>query len=169
MTQRKAPSGAVRDARDGKGRYDLINPFATRALARAMEEGAEHYGERNWELGQPLSWYLDSGPRHIDEYKITRDPKHLRAAMWNMHAAMALREMIDLGILPPELDDLPHYMSGHEPDAKPDFGSAKGITWQSDAGPAQSPTTSPSGAHESTPQAHAAKPAYSNTPQPPTS
>ena len=108
MTQRVAPSGAVRDSRAGKGRYDLIHPLATRALALHMEEGAAHYGDRNWERGQPMSWYLDSGPRHFDEWRMTGDPKHLRAALWNAHAAVATLELIQLGKLPKELDDVPH-------------------------------------------------------------
>lgn len=109
--RRIAPSGAVRDARNGKGRYDLIHPLALRMLAERMEEGAAHYGERNWEKGQLLSWFVDSGKRHLDSYMLTGDRADLAGYLWNAHGLAATAEMIRLGILPATLDDLPHYLS----------------------------------------------------------
>lgn len=62
---RTTQTGAKRDDRSGKGRFDLIPPEALQALAERLEVGAKHYGERNWEKGQPLSWFVDSGMRHL--------------------------------------------------------------------------------------------------------
>ena len=42
-------NAAVREPSIGKGRYDLISPFAIRRLARWYEAGAAKYAPRNWE------------------------------------------------------------------------------------------------------------------------
>lgn len=119
-------TGAVRDKRGGKGRYDLlILGFANalRAVAHHCEEGAEHYGERNWEHGQPLSWFLDSGARHMMQWAAGEiDEDHLRAWVWNALAALETRERIERGELPEALNDLA--LSGapglrHDGDATP--------------------------------------------------
>ena len=39
-------TGAVRDTRRGKGRYDLISPFALRRVAQVLERGAMKYGKK---------------------------------------------------------------------------------------------------------------------------
>ena len=107
---RTFPTGSVRDSREGKGRYDLISPFAIRRLARRCEEGATKYGDRNWEKGQPLSSYIDSLQRHLDQVKMgdtTED--HGGAVIWNAMAFLHTQEMIGRGVLPAELDDLPRY------------------------------------------------------------
>ena len=46
---------AIREPSTGKGRYDLISPFAIRRLARWYEAGAAKYAPRNWEKGMPYS------------------------------------------------------------------------------------------------------------------
>ena len=51
---------ATRNARKGKGRYDLISPRAMRRLARVFEDGAEGHGDRNWEQGILMSRFIDS-------------------------------------------------------------------------------------------------------------
>lgn len=107
---RKAPSGAVRDAREGKGRFDLLLLGFARAfkqLAYHCENGANKYSDRNWERGQPLSWYMDSGARHLTAWASEQaDEDHLRALAWNFLAALETRERIDCGLLPKDLDDL---------------------------------------------------------------
>ena len=101
-------SGAVRDTRCGKGRYDLLPPRAVRRVARHFETGAEKYGDRNWEKGQPVSRYLDSALRHAFEVVAGRnDEDHLAAAAWNLLCAIETRERVEAGLLPAELDDLP--------------------------------------------------------------
>jgi hypothetical protein len=67
--KREFSTGSVRDRkREGKGRYDLIPTYPLFRLARRYEEGCR-YGERNWELGQPLmASYIDSGFRHLSQF-----------------------------------------------------------------------------------------------------
>ena len=101
-------TGSVRDTNVGKGRFDLIAPFAMLRLAQHYENGAQKYGDRNWELGQPLSRYLDSAMRHLTKVIMgLEDEDHLCAATWNLMAVIETQKRIELGILPEELDDLP--------------------------------------------------------------
>lgn len=102
------PTGSRRDSRKGKGRYDLLPPRALRRLARHFEAGAEKYGDRNWEKGQPLSRFLDSALRHSFNFlEGQRDEDHLAAAVWNLFCLLDTEERIRAGLLPKELDDLP--------------------------------------------------------------
>lgn len=101
-------TGSVRDTNSGKGRFDLIAPYATLRLAQHYENGSKKYGDRNWELGQPLSRYLDSAMRHLTKVIMgLEDEDHLSAATWNLMAVIETQKRIELGILPNELDDLP--------------------------------------------------------------
>lgn len=80
-------SGAVRDTIEGKPRYSLIPVSALRRWADLMARGAEKYGERNWELGMPVSRYLDSGMRHLFSYlEGDRTEDHLAAVLFNVGA-----------------------------------------------------------------------------------
>jgi hypothetical protein len=104
-------SGYVREPSDGKGRYDLISPIALEALAVHYERGSKKYSERNWEKGGPLSRFMDSAIRHLNKYmKGMRDEDHLSACCWNCFCVIHLEEMIRLGKLPNDLNDLPNYM-----------------------------------------------------------
>ena len=99
-------TGSVRDTRDGKGRYDLIPPYAMHRLAQHYENGARKYGDRNWEKGQPVSRYLDSAIRHLFKYlEGHRDEDHLAAAAWNAMGAIWTEEMVTRKRLPAELCD----------------------------------------------------------------
>ena len=103
---------AVREPNAGKGRYDLVSPFAMRRLAQHYEEGAKKYADRNWEKGMPFSRYVDSAKRHLDKYVMgMTDEDHLAATAWNIFAIMHHQELGQL-----ELDDMPHYEygCGHE-------------------------------------------------------
>jgi len=105
------PSGAVRDIRTGKGRYDLISPLALHRLAIVYEKGAVKYADRNWEKGMNLSRYIDSALRHTNQALEGRtDEDHLAQATWNLFAAMHMQEMIKRGLQPKELHDLPNYV-----------------------------------------------------------
>lgn len=101
-------TGAQRDARAGKGRYDLISTHAMKRLALRLEQGAAHYGDRNWEKGMPLMRCVDSLKRHLDQWiegRLSED--HLAGVLFN---AMALADMdtrIERGELPESLDDRP--------------------------------------------------------------
>jgi hypothetical protein len=110
--RREFDSGSVRDQREGKGRFDLISPVALRRLARHSENGAVKYGDRNWEKGQPLCSYLDSAMRHLQDFlEGDRTEDHLSAAAWNVFSVIHTEEMINRGLLPAELDDLPDFRS----------------------------------------------------------
>lgn len=98
---------AVRDTREGKGRFDLISPRFLRRLAVVLEKGAAKYGDRNWEKGIPLGRYLDSALRHIaNVLDGKRDEDHATQAAWNLHAFIHTAEMIEDGRLPAALDDI---------------------------------------------------------------
>ncbi len=108
MTKRESPTGSVRNNRSGKGRYDLLPGRATHELAVHFEGGASQHGDRNWEKGQPLSWYLDSGLRHTFQVLAgDTTENHAAAAAWNLMCFMETRARIQAGLLPAELDDLP--------------------------------------------------------------
>lgn len=104
-------TGSVRDTQEGKGRYDLLPFYALERLARHFENGANKYNANNWRLGQPLSRYMDSGLRHSFGYlRGETDEDHLAAACWNLMCLMETQEMIEKGLLPKELGDIPYTM-----------------------------------------------------------
>ncbi len=114
-------SGAVRDIRIGKGRYDLFSPIALRRVAGVNERGAVKYDDRNWEKGMPICRFLDSAIRHIfQDLEGLRDEDHLAQAAWNLLAAIHTEEMISRGLMPKELDNRPNYFgaNGHAVDSK---------------------------------------------------
>lgn len=87
------PGGAVRNARRGKGRYDLIPPRALRRVALVYEEGGRAHGDRNWELGIPRDRLLDSAIRHCYQaLEGLADEDHLAQAVWNLLAAIHFEE-----------------------------------------------------------------------------
>lgn len=105
---------AIREPSDGKGRYDLISPFALRRLALRCELGAKKYSDRNWEKGIPFSRYVDSAKRHLNQFLMgLEDEDHLAAAAWNIFAIMHHQELGQL-----DLDDLPHYLRDKKNDKK---------------------------------------------------
>ncbi len=88
-SRERFPSGAVRDCRAGKGRYDLISPHGLQRLALLMERGSAKYGDRNWERGIPESRCMDSAFRHMVHYMAgDRDEDHLAAVVFNLFAVM---------------------------------------------------------------------------------
>jgi hypothetical protein len=100
-------TGSVRDTQEGKGRYDLISPIGLNRLAVHYENGAKKYGDRNWEKGQPLSRYLDSASRHLNKLIAGMvDEDHAAAVVWNIMSFIHTQEMVTLGKLPPELNNL---------------------------------------------------------------
>jgi hypothetical protein len=105
-------TGAVRDAQEGKGRYDLLQVLALRRVAVVLERGAVKYDARNWEKGMPLSRFVDSALRHLMQYvEGRRDEDHAAHAAWNLLSLVQTEEMIQRGLLPAELDDLPSYIA----------------------------------------------------------
>ncbi len=102
-------SGAVRDRKPGKGLFVLISPIFRRRLARHCENGQVKYGNgRNWEKGMPVQEFLDSADRHLCDFmEGCREEDHLTAVAWNMMCAIHTLEMIERGLLPAALNDLP--------------------------------------------------------------
>ncbi len=101
-------TGSRRDTREGKGRFDLIPPGPLTRLAQLYERGAEKYGDRNWEAGQPLMRYLDSAMRHLKcvlEGEQTED--HMSAVAWNAFGYIHTLAEIEAERLPESLDDRP--------------------------------------------------------------
>ena len=87
-------TGAVRDTRRNKGRYDLISPYALKRLAAVMERGAVKYGDRNWEKGMPADRLLDSALRHMFQYAAgDTDEDHLGHAAFNIFAIIHFQEV----------------------------------------------------------------------------
>jgi len=100
--RREFETGAVRDMAEGKGRYDLLPWEAIHELALHCERGAIKYGERNAELGIPMSSFLDSAFRHLSKYmQGADDEQHLTAALWNIAFAIQTEK------LRPEMQDIP--------------------------------------------------------------
>ena len=101
-------SGAKREAKDGKGRPDLISPIMLHRLAVLMEKGGVAHGDRSWELGMPLSGLLSSASRHLNQtIDGCEDEDHPIQAIWNLMAYVHTLHRIRAGSLPVELDDLP--------------------------------------------------------------
>lgn len=100
-------TGARRDTRERKGRYDLLSPVFLKRLALLYENGAEKYGDHNWEKGMPLSRYLDSAMRHLVCWMDgDRSEDHLVQSAWNAAAYVHTEQRIREGKLPLELDDI---------------------------------------------------------------
>jgi hypothetical protein len=111
--RREVSTGAVRDASKLKGRPDLDCYFANRRVEVIYEKGAMKYAVRNWEKGMPLSWFYSSARRHMEKWKAGFvDEDHLAMARWNIDCAIETEERIKRGLLPAELDDLPHTYEG---------------------------------------------------------
>ena len=101
---------AVRDTADDKPRPDLISPFAEERQGHWLRMGAKRYAERNWEKGMPFSRCIASLKRHVMKYQQgKRDEDHLAAIMFNAMALIHYEEMIERGVLPAELNDMPNY------------------------------------------------------------
>lgn len=100
-------TGARRDMRENKGRYDLIPPEALKRLALVYERGAKKYGENNWQKGINLSRYIDSAIRHIYNYmEGDKEEDHLAHAAWNLFGIMTTEDRIKKEELPEELFDI---------------------------------------------------------------
>lgn len=107
-------TGARRDTQSGKGRYDLIPPEALRRLAQLYERGAAKYGDRNWEVGIPVSRCFSSALRHLMQALASEaDEDHLAAVLFNVAAIITYRERIAAGLLPDSIDDV--YPAGAAP------------------------------------------------------
>jgi len=93
-TTAKFGTGAVRSSDVEEFRYDLISPIGLREVARACAEGAEKYGDWNWEKGMPAHDLLNHAIAHIYGFLSgdRREP-HLGHAAWNLLAAIHSHEL----------------------------------------------------------------------------
>lgn len=58
-------------------------------VSRHFEEGAEKYGENNWQKGLPVKCYINSGTRHYLKWlRGDDDEPHDRAFCWNIICAI---------------------------------------------------------------------------------
>jgi len=102
--------GAVRDAGEGKGRFDLIPYWGLFRLARHYENGCKKYEENNWKKGIPQSRYFSSAIRHLYRYWAgDRSEDHLAAAAWNIFALIDQEERMSRGTLDKKFDDTPTF------------------------------------------------------------
>ncbi len=114
-------TGAQRDTRSGKGRFDLLPAFALEREAQLLERGAEKYDPRNWEQGFPFSRCLDSAFRHLTQYVQGDDSEdHLAAVRFNVGCIMHFEEMIRRVRMNPALNDLPNYRAIEPAGVPPD-------------------------------------------------
>lgn len=104
-------TGATRSDATGRGRFDLIPYEAMLALARRYELGAVHFGDRNWERGQPLSRLLSSMRRHAHQVGYDYSEDHIGAVLWNAAAFVTMVARMEAGILPKELDDIGYFLN----------------------------------------------------------
>jgi hypothetical protein len=112
--RREFSTGAVRDAAEGKGRYDLLPFQAIERLAQVYEAGALKYDDENWRKGIPCRKYLDSALRHLCKHgQGRRDEDHLAQALWNICGLIETEFMVSQGILPAELADMPDWYNPH--------------------------------------------------------
>lgn len=104
--RREFVTGAVRDVRGGKGRFDLIPGGPLKRLAMAYERGAVKYNDWNWARGMPLSSFLDSAFRHLNELRLGEPTEdHAAAVLFNVMGYIHTLDEVDAGRLPQELDD----------------------------------------------------------------
>jgi len=105
-------TGAVRDSGEGKPRPDLFSPFAMERIGRWLEQGARKYEPRNWEKGMNYVRVAASLHRHLMMYmQHDRSEDHLAALAVNASFLMHYDAMIERGVLPQSLDDLPKYQA----------------------------------------------------------
>ena len=114
--RQKFSTGAQRDMRENKGRYDLLPGHSLYRLAVVFEKGAKKYTDDNWRKGIPLRRYADSAMRHmVKALQGHCDEDHWAQAMWNISCLIETKYMIDGGLLPKELDNLPNYACKNDP------------------------------------------------------
>jgi hypothetical protein len=85
----------------------------TAALSRLvawLDLGAKKYDARNWEKGIPLGRTVESAMRHmIAVARGDDDEDHAAAVLCNLMFLAHTETMIERGVLPQELDDMPRY------------------------------------------------------------
>jgi len=89
-------------------RYDMISPLFLRRVSIHYQKGGINYGDRNWEKGMPVMVTWDCATRHLTNWLEKEDTEdHLAAFGWNTMSTMHTIEMVNRGMLPEELNDIP--------------------------------------------------------------
>lgn len=127
-------TGAIRENKEGRGRYDLpphedllkvwnyakkqgytdaqiIETFtaALPRIAKRYEEGAKVHGDHNWTKGMEIGTYVSSMWRHLLEYGAGHtDEDHLSALVWNALSALWTEDNL------PDMIDMPTRKRAHE-------------------------------------------------------
>lgn len=105
-------TGAQRDRQKGKGAPSLVPNWVIWLVSRVYEDGAAKYADRNWEMGMPLSQYIDSAERHLAKLKVgMRDEPHATQVIWNLIGYIFTSWLITIGARPAELNDMPDQLS----------------------------------------------------------
>lgn len=87
-------TGAVRSADAESVRYDLISPIALERWAKTCHEGAQKYGDYNWEKGMAVSVMINHTFEHLRKYLAgDRSEDHLGHALWNIAGAIHSEEL----------------------------------------------------------------------------
>ena len=103
-------TGAVREEQGDRPRVELISPEFILRIGAIASFGARKYAPRNWEQGIPLGRLLASTYRHLLKFHMgLTDEDHIAMAGWNIQAIVHTQKLIELGLVPATLDDLPHY------------------------------------------------------------
>jgi hypothetical protein len=84
-------TGSRRDKQEGKGLPSLLQLAAMLEVSKVAETGAVHYGRDKYVYG----W---------------NDEPHIEQAIWNLLSLKETKMMIDMDLLPKELDDVPSDM-----------------------------------------------------------
>lgn len=114
--RRTFDTGAQRDRGTMKGRPDLRAVHALQRYDLHNEKGASKYQARNWEKGMPLSEYYNSASRHQEKLLAGhQDEDHAAAWLWNVMHFIETQHRIAIGLLPPELDDMPKTFVNNNP------------------------------------------------------
>lgn len=72
-----------------KERYIQAKACILLEVAKHYENGANKYGENNWQKGMPLKVYYDSALRHYLKYRMgMQDEPHDSAFIWNVFALL---------------------------------------------------------------------------------
>lgn len=103
-------TGAQVDPSHNIAAMELFSPYSLWSLSEWLGKGASKYAPRNWEKGIKFSICIGKLMRHLQEY-LMGDIKedHLAAVGFWWHALAHYERMIEMGLLPAELDDLPKY------------------------------------------------------------
>lgn len=109
-------TGAVRDARGGKGALHWVPWDAFFLISRIYEignKGRSKTGDghdRNWENGMPIIDLCQSAMNHITAYIVgDRTEAHLPQAGWNILNAIQMSIWVYLGLRPKSLNRLPNH------------------------------------------------------------